>query len=74
MGYNTIEDVGGKGGGPAHTVTIPLDPSQIRSRHARFDPAKLGSADLLAGSAGLLGANFQRQRARERENNRLGSR
>ena len=74
MGYNTIEDVGGKGGGPSHTVTIPLDPSQIRSRHARFDPAKLGSADLLAGSAGLLGANFQRQRARERENNRLGSR
>jgi hypothetical protein len=33
------------------------DPSQVRSRFAAFDPAKIGSPDLLAGigGAGLLG-------------------
>jgi len=35
-----------------------FDPKNVRSRHAKFDPAKKDSADLLAsiGGAGLLGA------------------
>jgi len=37
---------------------IVFDPSNVRSRFAQFDPAKAGSADILAGLAGLgvLGA------------------
>lgn len=41
-----------------------FDPKNIRSRHAKFDPAKKDSADLLAsiGGAGLLGLGLtQRQ-------------
>ena len=39
-----------------------FDPSQIRSVHAAFDPAKRNSGDLLASlaGAGLLGATAAR--------------
>ena len=38
--------------------TVVFDPKNIRSTNAKFDPAKAGSADILAGLAGLgvLGA------------------
>jgi hypothetical protein len=54
-GYDGIKDLGGKMGGPGHTVYIPFSPNQVRSRFAAFDPAKKESADLLAGVAGLPG-------------------
>lgn len=37
------------------TMIAVLDPRRIRSRFAKFDPAKKGSANILAGVAGLLG-------------------
>jgi hypothetical protein len=46
------------GGDPYRsTVYAVFNPSQIRSRFAAFDPARIGSPDLLAsaGGAGLLG-------------------
>ena len=50
-GFDGIKDIGGKNGGPTHTVYIPFSPSQVRSRFAKFDPKKRDSSDLLA--AGL---------------------
>jgi hypothetical protein len=52
-GYDGIKDLGGKGGGPEHTVWIPFDPSQVRSKFAAFDPAKKDSANLMHGIGGL---------------------
>lgn len=49
------------------TTTAVFDPANIRSVHAKFDPAKRDSADLLAGVAGgvgLLGALNPRQENR----------
>jgi len=54
LGYNGIYDTGGKTGGQGHQVTIPFEPSQIRSRFAAFDPLRKNSSSLLA--SGLLGA------------------
>jgi hypothetical protein len=44
---------------PSNIYLVP-DPSQVRSRFAAFDPAKIGSSDILAGlgGAGLLGALY----------------
>jgi hypothetical protein len=59
MGYDGIIDKGGKGGGNEHRVAIPFDANQVRSPRAKFDPAKKGSSDLLAGlpmQAGIAGA------------------
>jgi hypothetical protein len=38
----------GYSGGPFETLGV-FDPKNIRSVHAKFDPAKAGSADLLSG-------------------------
>jgi hypothetical protein len=46
------------------TTYVILDPKNIRSTSATFDPAQAESANLLAGGAGLLGAGMAR---RERE-------
>jgi hypothetical protein len=51
LGYNGIFDMGGKGGGASHQVTIPFEPSQIRSRFAAFDPLRKNSTSLVAGTA-----------------------
>jgi hypothetical protein len=45
---------------------VVFDPKNIRSRFATFDPAQAGSASLIAGGAGLLGAGMARNQ-RERE-------
>ena len=52
LGYDGILDVGGKGGGVLHRVAIPFSPEQVRSINAAFDPAKTGSANLMAGVGG----------------------
>ena len=52
IGYNGIYDMGGKGGGASHQVTIPFEPSQIRSRFAAFDPLRKASPSLLASVLG----------------------
>ena len=57
---NAVEDVGS-------TSYMVFDPANIRSSMAAaFDPAQAGSASLVAGGAGLLGAGIAR-RQRERE-------
>jgi hypothetical protein len=43
MGYDGIQDVGGKNGGPAHAVWVPFDESQVKSATGNvgsFNPAK----------------------------------
>jgi hypothetical protein len=55
MGYDTIKDMGGKGGGMGHTVYVPLGRNQIRSPFARFDPSQAESSNIMAGLMGLLG-------------------
>ena len=59
-GYDSILDMGGKGGGESHRVFIPFEENQIRSVNAAFDPEKSTSSTLLAaapfaavGGAGL---------------------
>jgi len=62
QGYDTIRfkrvDEGLRGIGPSDQIAV-LNPANIRSKFAKFDPSKKGSADLLAGvaGAGLLGAS-----------------
>jgi hypothetical protein len=52
LGYNGIYDTGGKSAGAdSHQVTIPFNPSQIRSKFAAFDPILKNSPNLLAGTA-----------------------
>jgi hypothetical protein len=52
LGYNGIYDTGGKSAGAdSHQVTIPFNPSQIRSKFAAFDPILKHSPNLLAGTA-----------------------
>jgi len=42
LGYDGIKDVGGKNGGPGHTVWIPFEENQVKSAIANrnFNPAK----------------------------------
>lgn len=49
LGYDSIIDVSGKGGGKESEVIIPFAPNQVRSRFAAFDPKKRDSTNLLAG-------------------------
>jgi hypothetical protein len=57
---NAVEDIGS-------TSYMVFDPANIRSSMAAaFDPAQAGSANLVAGGAGLLGAGIARSQ-RERE-------
>jgi len=53
-GHDSVKHIGGGrvGNGPKHNVTIVLDPNQIRSIFAKFDPAMKESGDILAGLAG----------------------
>jgi len=53
LGFNGIIDRSGKGGGAKEPVVIPFGPSQVRSRFAAFDPARIDEKDLLAGLAAL---------------------
>lgn len=48
LGYDSIVDTGGKGGGERHLVAIPFAPEQVRAVSAAFDPSKAGSGDILA--------------------------
>ena len=59
LGYDSIVDVSGKGGGTQSNVLIPFKPNQIRSRFAAFDPFKRDEANILAGALpfGLLSAD-----------------
>ena len=50
------------------TISI-FDPKNVRSRWAAFDPAKVGSADLMAGIAGLTGARYMSNALREDQRN-----
>jgi hypothetical protein len=74
QGFDGIEDISGKGGGEVQKVLIPFDPSQVRSRFAAFDPAKLTSPDLLAGVAGptVLAAALMEQERRKKERKEKG--
>ena len=51
LGYNGIIDKSGKGGGAKEPVVIPFEPSQVRSRFAAFDPARINDPNLLASLA-----------------------
>lgn len=62
------------GFGDSGTVMI-FNPANIRSRFAQFDPARRGSADLLAAnpaSGGLIPALAQRQRESDAQRERAG--
>lgn len=62
-GYDTIK-YKNEMEGVGEPSYMALDPNQLRSPQAAFDPAKIGSADLLAGGAplgGLLAAGSQEQ-------------
>ena len=48
LGFDGIKDTGGKSGGMGHTVSIPFEPQQVRSRFAAFDPARINENNLLA--------------------------
>ena len=51
-------------------VGVVFDPSQIRSKFAQFDPAKINSPDLLAAGVplGLLaGTNVEMQKKQEKK-------
>jgi hypothetical protein len=74
QGFDGIQDISGKGGGEIQTVLIPFEPSQVRSRFAAFDPAKLTSPDLLAGVAGptVLAAALMEQERRKQERQKEG--
>jgi len=51
LGYDSIIDVSGKGGGDIkEKVIIPFKPNQVRSINAEFDPKKADSADLLSST------------------------
>lgn len=71
LGYNGIIDTSGKGGsGTVHPVVIPFEASQIRSRFAQFDPAKIGQPDMLAAGVplGLLaGTNIEMPKKEKRK-------
>jgi hypothetical protein len=69
QGFDGIQDISGKGGGEIQRVLIPFGSSQVRSRFAAFDPARITSPDLLAGVAGptVLAAALMEQERRERE-------
>ena len=70
QGFDGIKDISGKSGtGDIQTVLIPFEPSQVRSRFAAFDPAKITSPDLLAGVVGptVLAAALMEQERREKE-------
>jgi len=60
QGYDAIRiaEKMGDGADGVHGTLAVFDPKNIRSTSAKFDPAKAGSADILAGLAGLglLGA------------------
>jgi len=54
--------------GVADTVAIPFRPNQVRSIFADFDPAKRGSANLMAGAAGAtVGLSALRNIQRDEE-------
>ena len=75
QGFDGIKDISGKSGtGDAQTVLIPFEPSQVRSRFAAFDPAKISSPDLLAGVAGptILAAALMEQERREKAKRERG--
>jgi hypothetical protein len=74
QGFDGIQDISGKGGGEIQKVLIPFEPSQVRSRFAAFDPAKLSSPDLLAGVAGptVLAAALMEQQRRQKERKEAG--
>jgi hypothetical protein len=57
---NTAEDIGSKS-------YLVLDPTKLRSRFAKFDTKKLGSANLSAGLAGILGAGAMAKNAKRGE-------
>lgn len=51
-GYDAIQGASARSpAGGQGTITMMFDPSGIRSRHAAFDPAMRGSANILAGGA-----------------------
>jgi hypothetical protein len=59
-GFDTLIINGANEHGRNEAQVISLNPANLRSVHAKFDPAKRTSADLLAsiGGAGLLGAGL----------------
>ena len=56
LGYDSIVDVSGKGGGTQSNVLIPFKPNQIRSQFAAFDPMRRDEPNLLAGALPLIPA------------------
>lgn len=55
LGYTGIQHKGGAVTGVPikHTVDVAFDPSQVRSRFAAFDPARINENDLLAAGVPL---------------------
>ena len=56
LGYDSIIDISGKGGGTSEKVIIPFEPEQIRSTNAEFDPQNIDSADLLSSRSRPMSA------------------
>lgn len=54
---DNIKDQGymGLGSGKKTTTYVVLDPSRIRSKFAKFDPAKAKKRDLMASNGGVMG-------------------
>ena len=65
MGYDSMAIKESSFDGAPHDTVAVFDPKNIRSKHAKFDPAKRNSSNILASAApivatGLLGANALR--------------
>lgn len=56
MGYDGILDTGGKMGGEGHTVAIPFEPHQVRSKFAKFDPRHTNSTNMGRAHGGRVNA------------------
>jgi len=70
-GYDAVRLIGQDASGKLVTQWAFKNPNQLRSRFAAFDPARIGSSDLLAGvapiSVGALLSALERYRPEERD-------
>jgi hypothetical protein len=65
--YSRMNKIEGIGGNDPHSIIV-LRPNQIRSVNAEFDPAKLSSGNLMAGTAaGAIGIGAATASEEERE-------
>jgi hypothetical protein len=71
-GYDSVTFPDNLASGDMTSSTVVFNPSNIRSVNAAFDPAKRGSANLMAGAAGAtIGLSALRNIQREDEQSRI---